>query len=204
LNWSGPIVVLSTATFTDRYFVSSQADWAIIAFGDWQATMAPPSIVEFFLSRLITCSMGWAAPAGPPTSHLATKGCIFDFCAKLVDARNSVVSGHVCADCRAAIASPSLVADTEKLIGFGWLGTASEPAEIATTAKKLGFDLFRTRGIKPTVRERLSSLIVEESAKTAFVVVGAVAAAAVMFVLGLSAGKDSDTSSDRGSAETTQ
>ncbi len=65
--------------------------------------MGPPSIIEFFLTLLTECAIGMASKKTGLEVHHATKGCVFDFTARLDDARLSVLNGFVCSSCRDAL-----------------------------------------------------------------------------------------------------
>ena len=150
-----PIIILSTATFTDNYSLTSGDDWAIIALGNWHRVMAPPSILEFFLSLLVESSIDFACGDNFPNRHVTTTGCCFDFTAELADARFSVLSGFLCSDCISAISnahSKQLASDAKLLLQKAWLGTVAAPSDVSVTAKKLGHDLFHTKGDRKSTR----------------------------------------------------
>jgi hypothetical protein len=44
------IVLLTNTRFRDNYYYVGCPTWAIIALGGWQNELAPPSIVEYYLS----------------------------------------------------------------------------------------------------------------------------------------------------------
>lgn len=182
-----PIVVLSAATFTDNYFLTGGDDWGIIALGNWQRIMAPPSILEFFLSLLVGLSIGFACGDDYPQPHITTKGCSFDFTAELTDARFSVLSGFLCSDCLGAISaahSEQLATDAKTLLQKSWLGTVAEPSDIAVTAKKLGYDLFHTKGVTSTLWERTRATLEEEAVKTILTIIALVVGTGLLIYLG--------------------
>ncbi|EOK6316629.1 hypothetical protein ACM8C1_004615 [Vibrio parahaemolyticus] len=182
------IIVLSAAKFNDNYYQTGSEGWSVLALGNWESVMAPPSIVEFFISCLIRTSIDCACGNNSPTRHIGTKGCCFDFSASLSDIRFYVLSGLICTDCKETIeqaCSEQLVQDACLLANKEWLGTVCEPSDASITAKKLGHDLFHTSGVKPTWKERLNTVLSEEGpkslVKTFFVVIGA----AIVYFLGL-------------------
>ena len=182
-----PIVVLSTATFTDNYYLTGGDDWGIIALGNWQRVMAPPSILEFFLSLLVELSVGFACGGDYPQRHVTTKGCSFDFTAQLADVRFSVLSGFLCSDCLAAISdahSEQLASDAKVLLQKAWLGTIAEPCDVSVTAKKLGYDLFHTKGVTPTLWERTRATIEEEAVRAILKIIAIVVSAGLLIYLG--------------------
>lgn len=181
-------VILSNAKFVDEYYLTSGDDWEIIALGNWQHHMAPPSLVEFFLSLLIGVAIDFACGDNTPDCHHPTKGCVSDFTASVGDARFSVLTGFLCSACRETIrkaTSQQVADDACLLLKKGWLGDASSPNDVANTAKKLGYDLFHTRGIKQTFAERLASTAREEAVRNLFALASAVILAALLLWLGL-------------------
>src|SRR5262249_12253269 len=100
--------------------------------------------------------------------HYLTRGCLFDFNASLGDKRLSVLSGNICPDCAAQIegkAGKEFVSDALILLKRDWLGDSNTPSAVASTVKKLGFDLFHTTGAKPNFRERFLAAFEQEGLK---------------------------------------
>ena len=183
-----PILILSTATFTDNYFLTGGDDWAIIALGNWKRHMAPPSIIEFFLSFAVKVAIDTACGDQFPHRHTTTRGCSFDFAADLANARYSVLSGFLCTQCINTISladSDQLAKDAQLLLKRQWLGTVAEPSDVSVTAKKLGYDLFHVKGITPTWWERTQAILEEEGVKTLLKIFAGVAVAALIFYFGL-------------------
>jgi hypothetical protein len=183
----GPIIILSAATFSNNFYTIGGNDWGIIALGNWQSDMAPPSIVEFFLSIIIGMSVGFSC-AESDLLHYSIKGCCFDFAAELKNARFSVLTGFICAKCLEEIRktqSDQLAKDAQMLLKKEWLGTVAEPSIAAVTAKKLGYDLFHTKGIVPTRWERIQTTLEEEAVKTILKIISAVAIAGLLLYFGL-------------------
>lgn len=183
-----PIVIISTATFTDNYFLTGDDDWGIIALGNWRRIMAPPSIVEFFLSLIIEVAIDFACGDAYPSRHITTKGCSFDFTAELENARFSVLSGFLCAQCLEAIRrahSDQLAKDAQMLLKKEWLGTVAKPSGVSVTAKKLGYDLFHTKGVTPTWWERTRTILQEEVVKTILTIIAALVGAGLLIYFGL-------------------
>lgn len=182
-----PIVILSTATFTDNFFLTGGDDWGIIALGNWQRVMAPPSIVEFFLSLIMELAIDFACGAAYPNRHVTTRGCSFDFTAELADARFSVLSGFLCAQCLEVIRkahSDQLAEDAQMLLKKEWLGTVGEPSGVSVTAKKLGYDLFHTKGVTPTWWERTRTILEQEVVKTILKIIATVVGAGLLIYFG--------------------
>jgi hypothetical protein len=160
------IVLLTSTRFRDNYYYIGCPTWAIIALGDWQKELAPPSIVEYYLSILATSALD--ALGADIERHYLTRGCNFDFNASLGDKRLSVLSGNICPDCAAKIegrAGKEFVSDALILLKRDWLGDSNTASSVASTVKKLGFDLFHTVGAKPNFRERLLASFEQEGMK---------------------------------------
>jgi hypothetical protein len=160
------IVLLTNTRFSDNYYYIGCPTWAIIALGDWQKELAPPSIVEYYLSILVTSALD-ALGAGIQR-HYLTRGCNFDFNATLDHKRLSVLSGNICPECAAKIQAKGgkeFVSDGLILLKRDWLGDSNDPSAVATTVKKLGFDLFHTTGATANFKERLRAAFEQEGLK---------------------------------------
>jgi hypothetical protein len=182
------LIVLSTAKFADNYYATGDDGWRIVALGHWKRHMAPPSIVEFFLNQLIVAAVDTACGDNFPFRHYGTKGCIFDFSADLADVRLAVLTGLLCDQCCNKIThfcSKKLVEDAKLLLRKKWLGDSTNPTDVAITTKKLGYDLFHTKGAKQTTIEYLSAKIQEEAIKSLLQIIGGVILAALLLWLGL-------------------
>lgn len=182
------VVILSSAKFSDNYYQTGGDGWSILALGNWESMMAPPSIVEFFISMLVRTSIDEACNGTFPARHIGTKGCCFDFSSQLDDARLFVLSGFICNDCQRTInkaAGEQLVEDASILLKKSWLGNTSAPSDVSVTARKLGHDLFHTMGVKPTIKEKLSGIITEEAVKGIFKIIVLIFGAALLIYLGL-------------------
>lgn len=182
------VAIVSMATFSDNFFVTWEEDWAIIALGNWKRFMAPPSMLEFVQSFLVSVAVDVACEERWPPRHFLTKGCLFDFSANLDDARLGVLTGFICRKCRQQISevtSEGFLSDIRSLAEVTSLGNSAAPSHVALLVKKLGFDLFRTKGVRPTVWERIRDLMEEEALKTAFNILGTVLIAVLLLWLGL-------------------
>lgn len=186
-NYDG-IIVISLAKFTDNYYLTWANNWAILALGHWESKMAPPSVLEFILTLLIQVSVDIACGTG---RHHETKGCAFDFTALLADARYKVLTGFVCSGCIDTIKntrSEQFIKDIQILLNKDWLGVPDDPSIVSITAKKLGYDLFHTKGFKPTTWERIKITLEEQAVKTVLKIIGSVIIAALLVWLGLKKG----------------
>lgn len=182
------IVILTTARFSDNYFATGGPNWGLLALGNWERHMAPPSIVEFFLALLVRSAIDTACKAKFPVRHFTTNGCLFDFAASIGDARFGVLSGHICQACRETIlssTSSSVLEDSLRLAKKDWLGDYKGPSGVANTAKKLGYDLFHTSGIQQTLWEKVRARLEEEVVKTLLKIIGTLAIAALLVWLGI-------------------
>jgi hypothetical protein len=184
------IVLLTDTHFSDNFFLVGMRGWTILAFGGWQHQFAPPSIVEYYLSHVVTAALDALSPGNE--RHFDTRGCAFDFNASLSDTRFKVLTGQLCSACAARLeqeVSKQAVDDAIVLLRRAWLGTPSAPSDVALTVKKLGYDLFHTAGPTPTTWEKLKGIMAEEGAKK---IVGAIVAGAVaglVLLFGLLASK---------------
>jgi hypothetical protein len=128
------------------------------------------------------------AIARPMERHFDTRGCMFDFNATLQDARLKVLSGHICDSCTKRVTqltSKQVVTDVQTLLKRSWLGTASTPSDVALTVKKLGYDLFYTSGVKPTLKERCLAILEQEGLKNLLNVTFQILLTAILVVIGL-------------------
>lgn len=80
------IVILSRARLSNRWYFMGTDKWAILALGDWEDVMAPPSFIEVSLALLVQVGAIAACGDESPQIHSETKGCLFDFTANLTDA----------------------------------------------------------------------------------------------------------------------
>jgi len=182
------LVVVSTARFEDNYYLTGDGDWTILALGNWQRHMAPPSIVEFILTLLVETAVYAACDEKWPKGHHSTKGCLFDFTALLDGLRYKVLTGFLCDSCASTMSSAhsqQLVQDVRLLLNKEWLGSVVQPSNAAITARKLGYDLFHTKGVTPTFWERVMATLEEEAVKNLITIVATVIIAILLMWLGL-------------------
>jgi hypothetical protein len=179
------VVVLTDTTLIDNFYYVGDETWAVIALGGWESEYSPPSIVEYYLSFVAVASVDAIADI---RRHFDTRGCICDFNSSLSDARLKVLIGYVCETCASSIksnASSEALDDAQLLLKREWLGDDSEPADAATVVKKLGYDLFRTAGIKPTFRERLMASLEQEGLKNVLSLTFQILLAIALLILGI-------------------
>jgi len=161
------IVLLTDTRFSDNFFLVGMGGWTILAFGGWQKEFAPPSIVEYYLSHVVTAALDALSPGNE--RHFDTRGCAFDFNSSLADTRFKALTGQLCSACAARLekeTSKQSVDDANVLLKRAWLGSPTAPSDVALTVKKLGYDLFHTAGPTPTLWEKLKGIMAEEGAKS--------------------------------------
>ncbi|TMP86764.1 hypothetical protein CWC05_12165 [Pseudoalteromonas ruthenica] len=182
------IIFLSICRFSDNYFATGGNGWDIIALGNWERIMAPPSIVEFFLTLVLRASIDVACGQNFPARHQSLKGCVFDFSATISNARYSVLTGYLCQTCCKKISSErseQVAEDAKMLFSKQWLGEAMQPTTVSNIVKKLGYDLFHTSGIKPTLGERLLATAEKEAVANIIKLIGTIFLAGLLLWLGL-------------------
>lgn len=180
-------VVITMARFSDNFYSLRKNKLSILAMGNWERIMAPPSIVEFILILLVREVVAFISPTLYGHVHLGTKGCLFDFTMKLNEVRYKVLNSFICNYCREALKNdgyPDLAKQLECILGKHWLGNPDKHESPASITRKLGYDLFLTKGIKPTAWENVVQVLSKEGVKQVLTIIGTVAAAALIFILG--------------------
>lgn len=178
--------VLSAASFADGYYFTSNGLVAVIAMGQWKRSLAPPSIVEFI--QTIALEDAILGACQELSTHLGTRGCLFDFTAELFDARQKVLASSICQSCQkimTACGHEDLLVDLGPLLSREWLGSRSDAVAPAAVTAKLGHDLFLTKGLKPSLAESIKMALAEEGTKQILKIIGAVVLAALLLFLGL-------------------
>jgi hypothetical protein len=181
------IILISMAKFQDRFYFSHLDKWVLLSLGHWEKYMAPPSVIEFILILLIEASVDFAC-GKIIKRHYCTKSCAFDFTANLEEARFKSLIGYLCPECIETInasCSANFTYDVKKLLALDWLGNTSEPSNYALISKKLGYDLFHTKGIKPDFWERFNLLFEEKLFDNLFKILASIAILALSVWLGL-------------------
>jgi hypothetical protein len=185
-------IVIALCPMSEHRYIASEPGTAVLCLGDWEASMAPPSIVEFIGTLVLRLATAFVAPSFLDSRHLGTKGCLFDFTIPLREVKFKIFEGYVCQQCREALLAdgrPDLAPDLEKALSREWLGRTTTPGTPAHILKKLGYDLFVTKGLKPSFWEgALSSLQkdgVKEFIKLIFAIVAAVLGAFLLVRLRL-------------------
>ena len=182
------IIVISTAKFSDNYYSTGIGNMEILALGNWERYMAPPPLYEFILTQLVSITADIACEENFPRRHHTTKGCIFDFCSNLSEAKFKSLSGRICSECQEIITkncNSKLLIDLQLLLKKNWLGKVQEPSYASITSKKLGYDLFHTKGISPTLGEKIRETLQDEIVKIIFKLIATLLIAALLLWLGL-------------------
>jgi hypothetical protein len=192
---SDKFVILTTARFMDNFMSTRAPDsgpvCSVIALGHWERSMAPPTLIEFFLVLLLRHAVAFVSPTLSGSGHLGTKGCLFDFNRNLAEVRYKVLGGFVCSSCSDSLVRdghPDLQQELVNILSMRWLGSLAEPHSPAAIAAKFSHNLFIVKGLRPTSWETLRSALQEEGLKQALTVIGAVLGAAISFFLGFNAG----------------
>lgn len=126
--------------------------------GSWQTHFAPPSLLEFIID--ICVKQGIAEAFGAPSSHMPSRGCIFDYNEILENTRNGVLIGHVCEECTAYMAPNNPNWDElQKLLGGQWLGYPSDPFSAYCELQRLGFKVFKASGVRDSFFRRFMDTV---------------------------------------------
>ncbi len=171
------LILLSMACFNDNYYTTRKNGLAILALGNWEASMAPPSLIEFIYTLILRESVAFISSSLSGSVHLGTKGCLCDFTAPLSEVRLKVLNGFVCSYCRAALQTDGFAILADELVhilGKDWIGTSTDPRTPAGIAANLGYDLFITKGLKASKWEIMLTLLQQEGVKQLISIVGAV------------------------------
>lgn len=183
-------IVLSLARMSDGYYSARQWPVSVIGLGDWKTKMAPPSILEFILTLVLREGVASISRRLRGSQHLGTKGCLCDFTASLDEVRMKVLNAYVCAHCENAMVSDGyehLASELRELLSKRWLGRIDDTESPAAISAQLGYNLFVTRGLSPTWRERTLAVLQEEGAKEAVKLVFSIVGGALLLWLGIKA-----------------
>lgn len=175
----GTTIVVTETPFEGGYYADADGDIAVISVASWQRHFAPPSVLEFILSRVqrYALRLGLSAAVG---SHYPTRACIWDFDANVDDTRAGVLVGYICQHCEQALASQveaDKLATIKKLLSHEWIGKTEDPGSVASNIRRtFSYDLSRTKGLSPGIWERLVEVGASETVKwIAIAVLGFVA-----------------------------
>lgn len=186
------LVVISMVRFVDEYYAMREPGVSVLALGNWEKEMAPPSLPEFIQTLLVRKYVASVSRKLRGSVHLGTRGCLCDFTENLSEARLKVLSGFVCRSCRDALEEEgqSEVAEMlPTLLSRSWVGALDQPTSIASLLKKLKLDLFHTAGLEQTKTERAFQLLRDEGMKELIRAAGIVLATVLVFWLGFRSGR---------------
>src|SRR5450631_17691 len=181
-------VVISLTKFSDEHYGLKAGHVQVQALGNWERQMAPPSILEFIIVLLMRQAASFNVASLSKSFHLSTKGCLFDFTSDLGEARYKGLQSFLCSVCRARMqegGETHLADDLARVLDLKWLGETSDPHCPAGIVTNLGYDLFLTKGIKPTLWESTRSVLRDEGTKEVIKLIFAVLLAALLLRLGL-------------------
>jgi hypothetical protein len=160
--------IITMSRFDEDYYFMRQGHVGILALGNWEDGMAPPSLFEFIITLLLRQAVAARVEALTRSVHLGTKGCLCDFTASIDEARYKTLQGFLCHFCREALQSSggeALVRDLELVLGKDWFGTMARPSSVASMTEKLGYNLFVTRGLAPTFWQKIVDTLRDETVK---------------------------------------
>jgi hypothetical protein len=185
----GRLIIISLAKNENSWYHCYEERFSAIFLGDWEETMAPPSLLEFILSLTIMEGLYCLMPErAKEITHIGTRGCIGDFNTTLEDVRYKILNGFLCSDCRNIIVE---VLGNEKtdlwqsLLKKEWLGLLNNPLSTASIVSKLGYNLFLTKGYAPKFWEKTKNILSEDGIKELIKLLTLIAGAAVLVWLGL-------------------
>ncbi len=162
-------IVVTGVTLSDSHYLIRRKQTTMLALGQWEKYMAPPSLAEFL--QLLVLRAPYSALEGHVwnTIHLGSRGCIFDFTENLDNARLMALTGvGVCSECAAALARdgfPHAADEIRRVAGRDWRGDRASAGTPANVMERLGYPLYLTKSFEPSLRERLNLLLTEEIAK---------------------------------------
>jgi hypothetical protein len=186
----GRPLIVSLARLDARWYEMWKDAYSALFLGDWDLTMAPPSILESLLSLIMVEGLLYIMLPDKPRklTHLPTRGCLGDFNATLRDVRYKTLQGFLCKECRSIIENSLGVERTiqwTNLLDKTWLGNLNDPTSPASVVAKLGYNLFVTKGLAPTKMEKLFEKLKEDGVKELLKLVGGIVLALLLFWLGL-------------------
>jgi hypothetical protein len=184
-------VVISKSQFRGGYFNLRTGRTSVIALGDWERSMSPPSIIEFIQTLIVREALAGICPALAASQHFGSKACICDFSRELADVRLKVLNGFVCSRCREALdasGSPFVADEVQFVLSKEWIGDLSSSSSLAGTIQKFGVNLFVTKGLAPTWKERLMSALREDGVKELIKLAFAILLAGLLVHLGWKGG----------------
>jgi hypothetical protein len=182
-------VFLSLASLDSHWYELWETRYSAVFLGEWLDTMAPPSLLEFMLTMVMI--EGISSLIGTDInriSHLATRGCIADFNSTIRDVRYKTLQGFICRDCMRTLVRKIGTKRANNWIFIltkSWIGEISQPSSPASVVAKLGYNLFITKGLNPSWKERFFQSLREEGITELIKIVGALLLAAFLLWFGI-------------------
>jgi len=161
-------IVISCIKLSNSYYGIIEEGSELMALGDWDIVMAPPSLLECILTLVVTSSVHLATHSVRGHSHLGTKGCLFDFNVELKRTRYKVLQNFICAECCSQFdgnGDEELLSAIRAMTSRTWLGETSDAGSPAGIVKSLGYDLFQRTGFTPSLRQRFMMTLESEGFK---------------------------------------
>jgi hypothetical protein len=179
------LILISLATLSNYHYLIRRKGVTLLALGEWDRSMAPPSAAEFLQVAVLRAAYSALEGGAWESIHLGTRSCIFDFTDNLDDTRFMTLTGFgVCAECEAGLLRDGLAhssAEIRNVVGREWLGSRNVPGSPAHVMAQFGYDLFLTKGFTSTLGERIRQLFEEDAPKEAVKLVFAVILAWLLF-----------------------
>ena len=163
------IIVVTGVTLSDHHYLIRRGLTTMLALGQWEKFMAPPSLAEFL--QLLLLRAPYSALEGHVWNsiHMGNRACIFDFTENLENTRFMALAGvGVCANCEAALIRdgyPAAPSEIRTVAARDWRGDRSVPGTPAAIMARLGYDLFLTKGFEASFRERFRDVLTSDGLK---------------------------------------
>jgi hypothetical protein len=183
------IIIISLATLTNYHFLIRRSHVSLLALGEWDRSMSPPSAAEFLQVAILRAAYSAMEGGVWNTIHQGTRACIFDFTDNLDETRLMTLVGlGVCSECRQALIDDGYTdspAEIRRIVERSWLGNRNTPGTPANIMAQFGYDLFFSKGFTSTWRERVRQFLQEDAAKEIIKLFFAVLLAGLLVWLGL-------------------
>jgi hypothetical protein len=170
-------ILVTTAIFKDNYYLTQKEQISIIALGNWENSMAPPSLIEFIQILVLRLTVAAFSPSVLNSIHLGTKSCLFDFTPFLADVKFKIFQGFICDDCKKVLLKSGIIKDINgfiRILNKEWIGDIEKPGSPANIMSSLGYNLFITKGLISTNWEKILNLIQQEGTKQILRILGTI------------------------------
>lgn len=179
-------ILVTSEEFEDNWFFKTEFEpetkriVSIITDSDWEELHSPPSLFEYLVVTVLTCSLyslSYSYGGGLTSHQNETRGCVFDFTKWKSHRRILVANPQVCEMCKQKIIQMeknmenenkikmNLVDNIQKLISHDWMGdleTRNSP--IFNLKKNYGFDVDANSGFYKKPWEKIRDSIEENTA----------------------------------------